>query len=107
LLLISFPEISNKCIYSLEGRHVPGSRLSATAGIYLGRVALSASRGLSKHFPEPFVIDNVIGAVFLQFEKDSVDAFAEFASLGKNEALVLNVEELTDGLSRRSPKSEG
>jgi len=41
-------------------------------------------------------MDSVIGAVFLQFEKGSIDRFTEFAPLGEHEAVVLNVEERTD-----------
>jgi hypothetical protein len=88
--------------FPLKGQ-IHGSRFTATAGTYLGSVPLSASRGLSAHFPEPFVIDTVIGAVFLQFEKGSVDRFTEFAPLGEHEAVVLNVKERTDGLDFSCP----
>jgi hypothetical protein len=57
---------------------------------------LPASRGLSDHCPELFVIDSVIGGVFLQFDKGSADRFTEVAPVGEHEAVVLNVEERAD-----------
>ena len=65
--------------------------------------ALPAPRGLSVHGPKPLGVDPVIGAVFLQFEEGSIDRFTEFAPLGENETIVLNVEERADDFDSPCP----
>ena len=62
-----------------------------------------AARGLSVHCPQPFVLDPMIGAVFLQFEEGSIDRITECAPPGEHKTIVLNVEERADDFDSPCP----